>query len=472
MRVGEAANGYLPLMVCTLAAAAVAQMAAAAGDAVTTAPAPAAFRPYIVNGTATSGYPTTGVLLSYEDASLSTLNVFCSGTLIGCHTFITAAHCVCPNNSNTAGMCQNQGVSDPSTLRVFFQHAGFFAVTRVEIHPDYSFGEAGDLALLTLSEPVTGIAPSPLNTLQRPAAGTIGTIAGFGSTSAARNATDDAGIKREGGITTALCTGGLPNATTLCWNFLGEGASTCEGDSGGPLFIDFGTGPALAGVTSGGENMTCQAPDVPFDTDVFVYTSWIASQAGGDVGSTPCGDLVPVGMGSTAVLDSAGQLTAAQPTAQWEFAVPAATDRLRIALNGVPWSGSPVQTSNDFDLYVRAGSAASTSQYDCRDTNSISFGFCEIAAPAAGTWSVLVNRISGVGLYQLTATAFGPATSTGCRGDCNTDGAVTVDELLASVGIALGNTGVTACRAADFTNDGAISIDELLTAVNSALNAC
>jgi hypothetical protein len=463
--------GWSPLIVCALAAASAAPVTAAAGDLIAAQTTHAAFTPNIVNGTVTSAYPTTGALLIYDDASQSTLSSFCSGTLIGCQSFLTAAHCVCPDNTDSAPTCQSQGGSDPSTLRVFLQHGGLFGVTRVEINPDYVFAQGGDLALVTLSEPVTGIAPSPINTLRRPDAGTSGTVVGFGSTAGGRHGTNDGGIKREGPMATDLCTGGLPNETNICWRYLGTGANTCEGDSGGPLFIDFGTGAVLAGMTSGG-GASCQAPDLPFDTDVFVSSSWIASQAGAGLSSIACGALTPVGTVPTTVLESAGQLTVAQPEAHWDVTVPAGTNMLRIALNGVPWSGQGGQTTDAFDLYVRAGSAPTISQYDCRVANPTPFGFCEFTAPAAGTWSVLVKQVRGAGLYQLTATAFGQATSSVCPGDCNNDGAVTVDELLASVAIALGSTDINACRACDTDGDGAILINELLAAVNRAVNGC
>jgi hypothetical protein len=99
-------------------------------------------------------------------------------------------------------------------------------------------------------------------------------------------------------------------------------------------------------------------------------------------------------------------------------------------LNGVPWSGPGDRIVNKFDLYVRGGSAATTSAYDCADTSPGTFGFCEIAAPAAGTWSVLAKRVSGSGLFQLTATTFAGEMPRGCAGDCHDDGVVTINDLL------------------------------------------
>ena len=448
----------------------VAWLAPAAGAEGT--PAVPGVVPFIVNGTVTTEHPSTGALLVFDDASHSTINTFCSGTLIGCQTFLTAAHCVCPDNANDAVTCERRGLSAPSILQVFLQHAGVFDVTAVTIDPDFVFGQGADLAMITLSEPVTGIAPSAINTQQRAAAGTAGTVVGFGTTTAARTATDDSGIKRDGAIVVGLCTDGVPSATNVCWTFNGVGANTCEGDSGGPLFVDFGRGEVLAGVTSGGGSPSCLAPDLPFDTDVFVYAPWIAAQAAGGVSTTPCGSLPPVGSAAASVAGSGGQLNATQQQAHWDVSVPAGTSTLRIALNGVPWSGSGDQTTNDFNLYVRAGDAPTTSVYDCRDLGPTPSGVCEINAPAAGTWGVLVTRVSGSGAFQLTATTFARSAANACRGDCNDDGVVTVDELVTGVDIALGTLDVAACPAGDGDGDGTISVDELVSAVDRALNGC
>ena len=451
------------------AVAAVSVLLAAAAAAAASSP----FAPSIVNGTPTAAYPTTGILVMYDDASLTSFSSFCSGTLVGCETFVVAAHCVCPDMADSAATCQEfGGLTDPATMQVFLPHAGFVPVSHVAIDPDYVFAQTGDVAVITLGVPVTGIAPSPINTLHRLDAATAGVVVGFGTTNGSRRATDDSGIKRQGPISTAMCTGDLPDATLICWNFLGPGASTCSGDSGGPLFVDFGSGAVLAGVTSGGNSFDCSAPDTPFDTDVLLHSAWIASQAGADLRSTACGTFAPVGVAPTTVLDSGGQISAAQPEARWAFTVPPGTSVLRVALNGQFWSGpSRMETGNDFDLYVRAGSSPTTSQYDCHDANPTPLGFCEIPAPAAGTWSVLVNQTAGEGAFQLTATALAAPVSS-CAGDCNGDGQVTINDLLVSVGVALGTSNVSVCRACDLNGDGTISVDELLVAVNNALSGC
>jgi len=60
----------------------------------------------------------------------------------------------------------------------------------------------------------------------------------------------------------------------------------------------------------------------------------------------------------------------------------------------------------------------------------------------------------------------------GCAGDCNEDGAVTVDEILIGVGLALGSGSVDGCSAMDADGDSTVTVDEILLAVNAALTGC
>ena len=50
--------------------------------------------------------------------------------------------------------------------------------------------------------------------------------------------------------------------------------------------------------------------------------------------------------------------------------------------------------------------------------------------------------------------------------------AVTIDELIRGVNIALGNTPLSNCPAFDANGDGEVTIDELIRAVNAALDGC
>ena len=80
------------------------------------------------------------------------------------------------------------------------------------------------------------------------------------------------------------------------------------------------------------------------------------------------------------------------------------------------------------------------------------------------------NRIGvGEGTFDV---AIASAVPPSCAGDCDGDGAVTVNELVTGVNIALDLLSVFNCPALDTNHDGAVTIDEILTAVQDALNGC
>ena len=70
------------------------------------------------------------------------------------------------------------------------------------------------------------------------------------------------------------------------------------------------------------------------------------------------------------------------------------------------------------------------------------------------------------------ATPTPSAIGAPCAGDCNGDGAVTVDELVLGVGIALGNQLLSACPNLDVNRDGQVTVAELLQAVDAAVRGC
>ncbi len=63
-------------------------------------------------------------------------------------------------------------------------------------------------------------------------------------------------------------------------------------------------------------------------------------------------------------------------------------------------------------------------------------------------------------------------TDTVRDGDCNGNAAVTVNELILDVRIALGESTPTACPAIDSDGSRAVTVDDLLRAVNRALSGC
>lgn len=411
---------------------------AQAASQLATRPAPPrAENPRIVNGVFTASHPTTGALLTPSDPELAESS--CSGTMIGCETFLTAAHCVCDGEGAD---CQ-PGESfepDPDDFLVFLQHAGFFEVTSVAVHPDYSFPSA-DVAVLKLSAPVTGIRPTPINTVGPVPDGSAGTIVGFGRSG---GASFDYGLKRVGEIVTE--TAGC-DADQVCWTYdnpvgaPGEDSNTCNADSGGPLFWDSGSGEVVAGITSGGDSSDCNPTDFSYDADVYTYRSYIQTKGGADLAQTSCGAGDQVGDAGVTVVPFQGALSPGNTSDAWSFSVPVGSSLLRVAQN------AGEQGSADFDLYVKLGSAPTTTSFDCKSDGSNQYGFCEIASPAAGTWHVLVNRFSGSADYQITATLFAGACNAGNDGaPCDDDNACTEnDACLASACVGAPVTDGTTC---------------------------
>ena len=120
-------------------------------------------QPRIVNGvSAVDDYPAVGQLLSFADGPL------CSGTLIGCGTFLTAADCF------------GTLTPDPDDYYVFLPHAGLFSVQSISLDPLWSGQVGPNAAVLEFLFPTSGIPPVPINTAGRPPFGTEATIVGFG----------------------------------------------------------------------------------------------------------------------------------------------------------------------------------------------------------------------------------------------------------------------------------------------------
>ncbi|MEA2693016.1 MAG: hypothetical protein QOJ16_2403 [Acidobacteriota bacterium] len=363
--------------------------------------APAALAPRIANGLPTQAFPSVGWLLIQSRFGIG----YCSGTLIGCHTFLTAAHCICTDSSGnilSGAECQNRpSLLDPTGKTVFLQNAGNLSVASIAVDPSFQFGVDGDFAILRLAAAVTGVAPSPINTTARPAAGTAGTLAGFGLTG---GNTFDVGIKRTGQVVTSTCPASLvPSSTNLCWIYQnplgapGSNSDTCGGDSGGPLFVDLGLGPVLAGSTSGGDS-DCVPTDNSFDADVFVDRDWITATAGADLGSASCG-LPAAGAPGSTVVTGSGTVSPAAPSTLFTVDVPPSTATLRVTLN--------TEANTDADLFLKLGSTATPGNFDCRSINAGTPDACEIFSPGPGTWSILVDRASsGTGAFQMTATYY------------------------------------------------------------------
>ena len=378
----------LALVLALTLATTSAEVSAAPG---TKQPAPTpSLEPRIVNGERTHDFATAGALL---------LNGFgeCSGTLIGCSTFLTAAHCL-------------EGLSGQDVLQVYLQDAGIFGVAAYWINPDYfaTSGARGDIGVVRLSSAVTGIRPTPLSATYPPV-GHGGTIVGFGVTSGTG---DNFGNKRKGPVTIADCRPDLhPRIPSdepwlVCWNYTGTQADTCYGDSGGPLYMNFGAGFVVSGVTVGGTT-NCVPTDHSWDTSVYQYNSWVRSVAWPDnVDAVQCGAIPQVGDRGMLVFNEGNDLSSTNGADRYVYNISPTNGPLRVTLNG--------KDTVDFglDMYVAYNRPAQTYDADCYANDFMNFEQCIFNSPPAGNWYILVKRAFGSGHYQLTTTAVGCAA--GC----------------------------------------------------------
>lgn len=176
----------------------------------------------VSNGELDAADPAVVALVAADDQP------FCTASIIGPHTAITAAHCVAGDDPRTLRVLVGSSLAEGGTV---------LAVSDARMHPGFDPG-GRDIALLTLGdearvEPLV-LEPAPLDASL---VDTIVRVVGFGITG---QGLDDAGIKREG---TARIVALREEELVV----VPEPALPCLGDSGGPALLPANT---IAGVVS------------------------------------------------------------------------------------------------------------------------------------------------------------------------------------------------------------------------------
>jgi uncharacterized protein (TIGR03382 family) len=173
----------------------------------------------------------------------------CTGTLIDKEWVLTAAHCL-------------QGIS-LSSIRVHFNTVDLFrsqGTVRMAAmaipKPNFDQRDLGhnDIGLIKLSEPMTEIAPLPVNLdPDKAPVGIDVTMVGFGAT--AQGGGGSVGVEYVVNQTSVPCTFAGSDADLLCFSQT-SGKGKCEGDSGGPSFAMVNGTLTQVGITSFGD-MNC-----------------------------------------------------------------------------------------------------------------------------------------------------------------------------------------------------------------------
>ena len=84
-----------------------------------------------------------------------------------------------------------------------------------------------------------------------------------------------------------------------------------------------------------------------------------------------------------------------------------------------------------------------------------------------------MRRVFSMTFAALLLVSSAPASAlVVCEVDCNGDRAVTVDELIRGLNVALGSEALDACPAADAGDDGEVTVDNLVAGLGRALNGC
>ncbi len=219
----------------------------------------------------------------------------CTGTLISEDTVLTAAHCL----TEVKGFKVNPTKAD--AVRIMFGQDStsdlWVAVSEVSVHPGYNPSSLeNDIALARLAGPApAGFEPVPaLPASLGLTAADVGTdldFVGFGYSNLSKT---DIGVKLHNvlplgalGCPTNVypgCFPGAPTDTQFSYSQVDQGQveGPCNGDSGGPAFIQRGGVSYVAGITSYGDG---PCTDYGVSTTVDAFEGYINAFVG--EGGTP-----------------------------------------------------------------------------------------------------------------------------------------------------------------------------------------
>jgi len=237
----------------------------------------------IVGGSPDTTSQYTTVLLRNDRGS-------CTGSLIGPKWVLTAAHCVV--GASYLDFTAVDGSSGGTIWRaagVQFYLNGYDANTSVN-----------DIALVELRESISGPYAALGTATEVSAVEDLGGSAiasGFGRTSTGGSSSTIPLQVRIQLLSRSVCSSAWKYNVPYSFNFICVAPSlisaTCNGDSGGPLFVEVAGVRKIAGVTSFGSTAGCGA-NLTIFTRVSSFLDWISSISGVAAGSSTPVTVAPV----------------------------------------------------------------------------------------------------------------------------------------------------------------------------------
>ena len=250
------------------------------------------------SGAVVNGEATTASAHPWQVALLDGQGHFCGGSVISPTQIVTAAHC-------TEGMSAGDITIRAGVTDVTDASGQDRAVASIAEHPEYASTQVGDIAVITLAQPLQlsqNVQAIGLATDADVAGATTGVVTGWGALSENDEAGSQTLLAAQVPLVSdnACSTMGIDAAKEACAG--GTGTDSCYGDSGGPLVVTGTDGaPKLAGVTSWGDECGGSTPGVY--ADVPGLTDFIRSVSDGST-ATPTTTPAPTPQTPTDTPDS------------------------------------------------------------------------------------------------------------------------------------------------------------------------